>query len=86
MTFLIPFQRKLQAPLAIKQEIPHQLRPILSKPFIQWIVAHDLKSVPYDVEEVVEVRFVLVVVQFLSGFFQFGVLGVAEWFEDESRF
>jgi hypothetical protein len=81
----LKFRLELQATLAIEQQILRQPCPILPEPLVQLIVTHSFEPIPNDVEEVVEMRLILVVIEFTTGFFQFGAFGVALRLEDETR-
>jgi hypothetical protein len=75
---------ELQTPLAIKQQILRQPRPILSEPCIQRILSHRLEPIPDRMEQVVKVTLVLVVVEVSTGFSELVAFRVARWLEDET--
>ena len=53
----------LEAALGIKQQVMGKTRPVLAEALIERIVAHGAEPVARPVDEVVEVRLVLVVVE-----------------------
>jgi len=73
---------ELQAPLAIKQQIPRQPRPILPESFICGVLAHPFEPVPDGLEEVFIVRFVFPIVDLAAGIADLVAAGVGVGFED----
>lgn len=73
---------ELQTTLAIKEQIPCRSRPIFSEPLVQLVTSHGFEPIPGCVKEVVEIRLVVIVIKFITGFFEFGALDKTRLQED----